>query len=70
MSLFAVIYNCSQIIISNLFQQKKASTGLSGLKYIGPIFRLYEYIWNRSKHAKLKKLAKNVIKMGSTLQIY
>jgi len=66
MSLFAVIYSSSQIITSNIFDCKKQTTGLSGLRFVGVIFSMYELVWNESQLLKLKTMAKNVIKMGST----
>lgn len=41
MSLFSLIYSSSQIITSNIFEQKKQSTGLSGLKFVGILFSIY-----------------------------
>lgn len=41
MSLFAVIYSTSQIITSNVFDSKKQTTGLSGVKFVGVLFRIY-----------------------------
>lgn len=46
MSLFGLIYSSSQIITANVFDSKKKSTGLSGVKFVGIIFSLYEYVWN------------------------
>lgn len=38
MSLFMIIYSSSQIITSNIFDCKKQTTGLAGLKFIGILF--------------------------------
>ena len=70
LSLFAVIYSSSQIITSNLFEQRKQTTGLSGLRFIGILFSLYEFAWNQTNLSKLRVMAKNVMKMGSTTRIF
>lgn len=70
MSLFGVIYSSSQIIVANMFEEKKMSTGLSGLKFVGVLFSLYEFVWNEVNIAKLRTMAKNVIKMGSTTSTF
>lgn len=70
MSLFAVTYSSSQIITSNLFENQKMSTGLSGLKFVGVLFSIYEHVWNEAQHMKLRVMAKNVMKMGSTARIF
>lgn len=70
MSLFSVIYSSAQIITANIFQSKQQSTGLSGIKFVGVLFSMYEYVWNEAYLAKLKIMAKNVMRLGGTLRIF
>lgn len=70
MSLFMIIYSSSQIITSNIFDCKKQTTGLSGLKFIGILFELYETHWNANQLIKLRVMARNVMKMGPTPKIF
>jgi len=41
LSLFSAIYSASQIITSNLLEIKKQTLGLSGVKFIGIVFKIY-----------------------------
>ena len=64
--LFMIVYSSSQIIISNIFDCRKSTTGLSGHGILGMRVAVAENIWNQQKMIKLKILAKNVVRMSPT----
>ena len=53
-----------------MFDCKKQTTGLTGLKFIGLLFDLYEQHWNSKQLIKLRVMARNVMKMGMTPKIF
>ena len=65
-----IAYNSAQIITSNMFETKKLSTGLSGIKFVGVLFSLYEHSCNEKNVLKLRIMAKNILKMGKTMKLY
>lgn len=70
LSLFLISYNSAQIITSNLFECRKQTTGLSGLKFVGILFSLYERNLNEKNIERLKIMAKNILKMGKTQKLF
>ena len=65
-----ISFHSAQIITSNMFEAKTLSTGLSGLKFIGIIFSLYEKTINDDRQQKLRTMAKNILKIGKTQKLF
>jgi hypothetical protein len=60
-----IVYTSSQVIVSNMFQQRRQGFGQWGTDFIGILLQFYEGIRNYQQQERVKRMAKNILRIAS-----